>query len=81
MKVKVLYFAKLRELFGMESEELELPGERVYAAAIVDLLRKRGEPWSKALSSMPVTAWRSTTPWPVSSLRLRTATKWRSSRR
>lgn len=50
MKVKVLYFAKLRELFGVESEELELPGERVYAAAIVDLLRKRGEPWSKALS-------------------------------
>ncbi len=50
MKVKVLYFAKLRELLGVESEELDLPGERAYAAAIVDILRKRGEPWSKALS-------------------------------
>ncbi|MEW6133444.1 MAG: molybdopterin converting factor subunit 1 [Pseudomonadota bacterium] len=50
MKVKVLYFAKLRELFGMENEELELPGERAHAAAVVDLLRKRGEPWSKALA-------------------------------
>lgn len=49
MKVKVLYFARLRELFGVEAEELELPGERVYAAAIIDALRKRGDPWSKAL--------------------------------
>jgi molybdopterin synthase sulfur carrier subunit len=50
MKVKVLYFAKLRELFGVESEVLELPGERAHAAAIVDALRKRGEPWDKLLA-------------------------------
>jgi molybdopterin synthase sulfur carrier subunit len=50
MKVKVLYFAKLREVFGVEGEVLELPGERAHAAAIVDALRKRGEPWSKALA-------------------------------
>lgn len=50
MKVKVLYFAKLREAFGVADEELELPGDRAPAAAIVDLLRKRGDPWAKELS-------------------------------
>ncbi len=50
MKVKVLYFAKLREKFGVESEELELSGDHVFAAAIVDLLRKRGEPWATSLA-------------------------------
>lgn len=50
MKVKILYLARLREVFDVESEVLELPGERAYAAAIVDLLRKRGEPWSKELA-------------------------------
>ena len=50
MKVKVLYFARLREKFGVESEEIELPGERAYAAAIIDLLRKRGEPWARELA-------------------------------
>lgn len=50
MKVKILYFAKLRELFGVESEELELAGERAYAAAIIDALRKRGEPWTRELA-------------------------------
>lgn len=50
MKIKVLYFARLREVFGVEAEELELPGERACAAAIVDALRKRGEPWSQELA-------------------------------
>ena len=49
MKVKVLYFARLREKFGVESEVLDLPGEHAYAAAIVDMLRKRGDPWAKEL--------------------------------
>jgi molybdopterin synthase sulfur carrier subunit len=50
MKVKVLYFAKLREKFGVENEVLELPGEHAYAAAVIDLLRKRGGPWSTELA-------------------------------
>jgi molybdopterin synthase sulfur carrier subunit len=49
VRVKVLYFAKLRETFGIDSEELELPGDHVYAAAIIDLLRKRGDPWASQL--------------------------------
>lgn len=50
MKVKVLYFAKLREVFGVESEELEFPGEHVLAAAVIDTLRKRGGTWGVELS-------------------------------
>ena len=50
MKVKILYFARLRELFGVDSEEIEFPGERVLAASIIDTLRKRGEPWSQELA-------------------------------
>ncbi len=49
MKVKVLYFAKLRELFGIDGEVIEMPGERTCAAAVIDLLRTRGEPWSTEL--------------------------------
>lgn len=49
MKVKVLYFARLRELFNLDSEELEFPGEQIFAAAIIDFLRKRGEPWATEL--------------------------------
>lgn len=49
MKVKVLYFARLREKFGVESEVIDLPGDLAQAATIIDLLRKRGEPWAKEL--------------------------------
>lgn len=50
MKVKVLYFARLREVFGVDSEDLELPGERAYAASVIDTLRKRGGAWAQELS-------------------------------
>jgi molybdopterin synthase sulfur carrier subunit len=50
MKVKVLYFARLREVLGVESEELELTGERAYAAAVIDTLRKRGGAWAQELA-------------------------------
>jgi molybdopterin synthase sulfur carrier subunit len=50
VKVKVLYFARLREKFGVESEVIDLPGDLAQAAAIIDLLRKRGEPWARELA-------------------------------
>lgn len=50
MKVKVLYFAQLRERFGVEREELELSGEHALAAALIDALRKRGGAWAQELS-------------------------------
>jgi molybdopterin synthase sulfur carrier subunit len=50
VKVKVLYFARLREKFDVESEVIDLPGDLAQAAAIIDLLRKRGEPWARELA-------------------------------
>lgn len=47
MKVRVLYFARLREAVGMESEEIEFPGEKANVAGLLDLLRKRGGVWTK----------------------------------
>lgn len=50
MKVKVLYFARLRDVFGVEREDVELQGERAFAAALIDALRKRGGAWQQELS-------------------------------
>ena len=47
MKVRVLYFARLREAVGMESEVIEFPDEKANIAALLDLLRKRGGVWAK----------------------------------
>lgn len=46
MKVKVLYFARLREAIGLESEFIEFPGEKASIAALLDVLRKRGGKWA-----------------------------------
>ena len=50
MKVKLLYFASLRERFGTAEEILELPGAQSRVAMLVDVLRQRGAPWSELLS-------------------------------
>ncbi len=47
MKVRVLYFARLREVVGMETEEIEFPGDKANIAALLDVLRKRGGIWAK----------------------------------
>jgi molybdopterin synthase sulfur carrier subunit len=48
MKINVLYFARLRETFGMATETLELaPGT---VADLLAGLRARGKPWSDELS-------------------------------
>jgi molybdopterin synthase sulfur carrier subunit len=47
MKVRVLYFARLREAVGMDAEEIELPGDKASIAALLDLLRRRGGVWGK----------------------------------
>jgi sulfur-carrier protein len=46
MKVKVLYFARMREAVGMESEVMDFPGERASVAALLDVLRRRGGKWA-----------------------------------
>lgn len=49
MKVKVLFFAGLREQLGTSAEELELPGDVTTVAALRSHLLGRGERWKSAL--------------------------------
>lgn len=47
MNVRVLYFARLRERFGVTEEQLELDGQT--AADLVALLQLRGGVWAEEL--------------------------------
>jgi molybdopterin synthase sulfur carrier subunit len=48
MKVKVLYFASLREKLGRDAEELELPAAVATVAALRSHLRGRGGVYENA---------------------------------
>jgi molybdopterin synthase sulfur carrier subunit len=50
MKVKVLYFAALREQLGTAAEEIELPAGVGTVAALRSHLRARGGAWELALA-------------------------------
>ena len=50
MKVKVLFFAALREQLGTSSEELELPAGVSTVSALRAHLKARGGPYEKAFS-------------------------------
>jgi molybdopterin synthase sulfur carrier subunit len=50
MKVKVLYFASLREQLGIPGEEIELPAGVGTVAALRSHLRGRGGAWELALA-------------------------------
>lgn len=50
MKVKVLYFASLRERLGTAGEEIELPAGVTTVAALRSHLRSRGGAWELALA-------------------------------
>jgi molybdopterin synthase sulfur carrier subunit len=50
VKVKVLYFAALREQLGTSGEEIELPGGIATVAALRAHLRGRGGAWQSALA-------------------------------
>ena len=50
MKVKVLFFAALREQVGVASEDIELPGQQSTVAALRAHLAGRGGAWQSALS-------------------------------
>ena len=50
VKVKVLYFASLREMIGTHAEEIELPAGVVTVAALRNHLRARGGNYENALS-------------------------------
>ncbi len=50
MKVKVLFFAALREQVGTSSEEIELPREVTTVAGLRSYLTQRGDSWKSALA-------------------------------
>jgi sulfur-carrier protein len=49
MNVNLLYFARLREVFGLASETLTLP-EGANVDALIELLRQRGAVWAENLA-------------------------------
>jgi sulfur-carrier protein len=50
VKVKVLFFAGLREQLGTPGEEIELPAEVTTVAALRSHLFGKGNSWKEALS-------------------------------
>jgi sulfur-carrier protein len=47
--IQVLYFARLREAFGRDREDVILPVAVNDVRGLADWLRERGEPWSREL--------------------------------
>jgi len=57
VKVKLLFFAALREQLGRPAEELELPPSVTTVAALRDHLRARGGAWAQVFApNRPVRA-------------------------
>ena len=50
LKVRILYFASIREKLGRDSEELDLPAGVASIAALRTHLRARGGAWADALA-------------------------------
>ena len=50
MKVRLLFFASLRERLGASSEELDLPGTVKTVGALRDHLRARGGAWAEVFA-------------------------------
>lgn len=51
MKLQVLYFARLREILGVSTEQLELTGDVKDVAGLRMWLAARGGVWQEALDS------------------------------
>ena len=50
MKVKILYFANVREKLGTDAEELDLPAGVATVAGLRSHLRARGGVWAEAMA-------------------------------
>jgi molybdopterin synthase sulfur carrier subunit len=50
MKVRVLYFASLRDRLGRSADELDLPADIVTIDQVRAYLVSRGDPWQTAFS-------------------------------
>ena len=52
MKLRVLYFAALRERLGRSEELLDAPNDVVNVAQLRGWLAQRGEPWAEAFAEI-----------------------------
>lgn len=52
MKIRILYFAALRDAVGRASDTLELDGERTTLAAVREALVAQGDPWAGAFANL-----------------------------
>lgn len=50
MKLRVLYFARLRETFERSAEDVELADETADVSGLIACLRARGSPWDAELA-------------------------------
>jgi molybdopterin synthase sulfur carrier subunit len=50
MRIRLLYFARLRERFGLNAEHLALPPEVTRVGGLIEMLRSRGETWASELA-------------------------------
>ncbi len=51
MKVRLLYFARLREVFATGQETPDIPGKVTTLADLLDWLRQRGGVWAEELAA------------------------------
>lgn len=54
MKINVLYFAQLREKFGLSEERIQLPASIRTAGELIALLSTRGGVWSETFDGAQV---------------------------
>lgn len=52
MKIRILYFASLRDAIGKSAETLTLEGEQTTLSGVRTALIAQGEPWSSAFSNL-----------------------------
>jgi molybdopterin synthase sulfur carrier subunit len=61
MKLDILYFARLKDSFGMGNEQLET--EAASVDELLTELRQRGGNWSSELAAGKASAWHATRNW------------------
>ncbi|MES2547546.1 MAG: molybdopterin converting factor subunit 1 [Pseudomonadota bacterium] len=54
MKIKVLYFARIKEAVNYSTEEVDLPNDIVTITALKNWLALRGETWANLFSGKQV---------------------------
>ena len=55
MKIKILYFAKIKELVGLDNEIIDLPASVLTLDELKNFLILRGAPWSEIFLSKSAT--------------------------